>query len=189
METYKEDSNFMLNFLLENEASGGLSKEVVDKIKILWKKHKLEFVTDKCAIITADLGNLGSIVTRYVESVENSEIKLKYKTGSYDFISIKSNKTKRILWTDYKNIEPYNRQGGLYCDGASFDFLGNPVKETKEYREFISVDTSPSNIGFGVTGFEYNEFYGSLKLGLSINKKSVSGFIYALRMILNKLND
>ena len=121
-----------------------------------------------------------------MQKIENNK-PLKYESGNYDYVSIVANKTTRILWTDFSDIEPYNRQSGLYCDGASFSMLGEPVKEKEYYREFISIKEYNSNISFGVWGFDYNSFYGSVRFGLSIKKEKVDEFILKLRNVINKL--
>lgn len=177
---------FLANFVKEHKAGGKMTKETADQIEALWNKYKLPTVDGTCAIITADFGNLGSIVIREVKSVERPIEQLEYKSGNYDYISIVADKTARILWTDYKNIEPYNRQSGLYCDGASFGSLGSPVVEKEEYREFHAIDQYDSNICFAVWGYRFNDFYGSVTFGMSIKKDLVDEFIVELRKIINK---
>lgn len=177
---------FLANFVKEHKAGGKMTKETAVQIEELWNKYKLSTVDNTCAIINADFGYLGSIVIREVKSVERPIEKLKYEPGSYDYISIVADKTTRTLWTDYQNIEPYNRQSGLYCDGASFSSLGKPVVEKEGYREFHAIDQYDSNICFGMWGYRFNDFYGSVTFGMSIKKDLVDEFILELRKIINK---
>lgn len=183
------DSDFLLNFMLENINSGGISKEISDEVKLLWNEYKKDYMNKNDSIITCDFGNLGSLVIRDVSVPDVkfiSQNKLKYQSGSYDFVSIRSDKTKRILWTDYQDIEPYNRQSGLYCDGASFDMLGEPVYQCSDYREFNVTDNYLNNISFAIWGYSYNDFYKSIEFGLVIEKDKVDEFIIKLRKIIGK---
>jgi len=176
---------FLANFIRENKSIGGISIEISDKVKELWNEYKLPKLQNKCSIINADFGNLGSIVIRDIASFE-TETTFKYESGSYDYISIKSDCTTKILWTDYSDVEPYNRNGGLYCDGASFEHLGSPIIEKKEYREFYSKRTYNTNISFAVWGYKFNDFYKSITFGLCIEKEKVEEFLSKLRSIINK---
>lgn len=180
-----QDLFFLQNFISENTSAGGLTLEISDEIEKLWNEYKLATIENDCAIISADFGRLGSLVIRYIASIDEDK-ELKYKSGSYDYISVKTEQTKRILWTDYKNIEPYNRQGGLYCDGASFEYFGKPVVEKPEYREFIDEGKYPSNISFAVWGYRFNEFYKSITFGICIKKELVEEFVEKLRKIVGK---
>lgn len=175
----------LLSFMVENKKSGGLTKEISDRVEELFKKYKLDKSEDGCSIICADFGNLGSIEIKEVEEFEEP-VDFKYAGGSYDFITVKTKSIKNILWTDYENIEPYNRQGGLYANGCSFSRLGKPVLEKKEYREFVSSGDYKINISFAVWGFDYNEFYGSVRFGLCIKSENVDTFISELRKIIDK---
>lgn len=179
------DLLFLANFIEENTKSGGLSKDISNQIEILWNEYKLPVVINDCSIICADFGNLGSLVIRHVKSVEE-EKELKYESGSYDYIHIQSDSTRRILWTDYKDTEPYNRNSGLYCDGASFKMLGEPVKTLPEYREFDVTHSYLNNICFGVWGYHYNDFYNCVTFGLAIETNKVNEFIEKLRKLINK---
>lgn len=187
----KEETNFLKdllslhNFVTEHKEAGKLSVETSNEVEKLWNEYKQSTVETDCAIISADFGMLGSLVIRYIASIDDPK-KLKYESGSYDYVSVKTDKTKRILWTDYKDIEPYNRQSGLYCDGASFESLGAPIIEKKDYREFIDEGNFKSNISFGVWGFRYNDFYGSISFGICIKKELVDEFIQKLRVIISK---
>lgn len=177
---------FLSNFVNENKKSGGLSKDISDKIEQLWNKYKLTTIDTNCAIITADFGFLGSLVIRTVKSVEESaNFTLKYQSGSYDYVTILSDNTRKLLWTDFSSEEPYNRQGGLYCDGATFEFLGKPVNKGN-YREFDAIHQYDSNITFGIWGYDFNDFYGSVRFGICLPKDQVDLFIQELREIIGK---
>lgn len=181
-----KDTMFLANFIKEHLIAGTLSKETADKIKQLWNKFKLPNIGLGCSVISADFATLGSLVIRTIDSLnEGTDIILTYKSGIYDYISIISNSTRRILWTDYKNIEPYNRNSGLYCDGASFESLGTPINHST-YREFDSSDNYTSNISLGLWGFDYNDFYGFVTFGIVLKNEDVDEFIKQLRIIINK---
>lgn len=180
-----ENLIFLADFIKQQSLAGNLSKEVVIEVEKLWNKYKQSNVNTDCSIISADFGMLGSLIIRTVDKLRDDETKLNYKSGDYDFISIVSNSTRRILWTDYSSIEPYNRNSGLYCDGASFDFLGEPINYPT-YREFDAVSQYESNISFGVWGFSYNDFYGSVTFGICIKNEQVDEFIKLLRDIIGK---
>lgn len=180
-----KDLLFLHDFVTEHKKAGKLSAETSAEVEKLWNEYKQPTVENDCAIISADFGVLGSLVIRYISFTADHN-QLKYEGGSYDYISVKTDQTKRILWTDYKNEEPYNRQSGLYCDGASFEMLGSPVVEKEDYREFVDEGKFPSNISFGVWGFRYNDFYGSITFGISIKKEMVDEFIQKLRIIISK---
>lgn len=175
----------LLNFISENKKVDGLSKDISNKVEALWNKYKLEKLEDGCSIISADFGQLGSLEIKEVESFENPII-FKYESGPYDFISVKSKSIQNILWTDYKDIEPYNRQSGLYANGSSFESLGNPILEKEDYREFYSKHDYKVNVSFAVFGFRYNDFYNCITFGMCIKTDKVNEFISELRTIIGK---
>lgn len=175
----------LLSFMVESKKSGGLTKEISDKVEELFKKYKLDKSEDGCSIICADFGNLGSIEIKEVEEFEKP-VDFKYRDGYYDYITVTTKSITDILWTDYENIEPYNRQGGLYANGSSFSSLGKPVLEKESYREFISTRPIKINTSFAVWGFGYNDFYGSITFGLCIKSENVDTFISELRKIIGK---
>lgn len=183
-ETLKE-LLFLHDFINENKKAGKLSKQQSEEIERIWNNYKSLKVSSGYSIIDADFGTLGSLVIREVES-SDFDNDLKYKSGSYDYVSIVTKNTKRILWTDYSDTEPYNRSSGLYCSGASFDSLGPPVIQKPDYREFNSTCKYQSNITFGVWGFDFNDFYGSVRFGICIETKLVDAFIGQIRTIINK---
>lgn len=179
-----KDTLFLFDFIKENSVSGQMTQEMADKIEALWDKYKLSTVDENCTIISADFGVLGCLEIRNIkESRDNNP--LRYKSGDYDFVSVVCT-TRKILWTDYKDIEPYNRQSGLYGGGSSFASLGKPIKETKDYREYDVMHENLSNISFGVWGFRFNDFYGSVTFGLCMDTKKVDEFITSLKLIIGK---
>jgi hypothetical protein len=173
------------NFIHENKMSGGLPSNVADQVKELWNEYKLTEITNDCAIIEGDFGRLGSLIIRDILETGKKQT-LKYESGSYDFISIRCDKQRNILWTDYEDIEPYNRQSGLYCGGASFEYMGAPVKETNRYREFNFEYDCISNVSFAVWGFGYNDYYQSVTFGICLKKEQGDEFIGKLRKIIDK---
>lgn len=184
MEDFIKNLMELGNFIHENKMVGGLPIEKAEKVKELWNAYKLDEITKDCSIIVGDFGNLGSLIIREVIETKPFQ-KLKYEEGSYDFVSIVS-KQRSILWTDYSDIEPYNRQSGLYCGGASFEYTGEPVKKEYGYREFDFAYNHLSNISFGVWGFEYNDYYQTVRFGICLKKEHVDEFIDKLRKIIGK---
>lgn len=187
--------DFMTSFIKDNTVSSGVFPENAALIQKLVEKYKLPNLQRDCSTITADFGSLGSVVVRNVVCFEKQD-DLKYERGNYDYISVGYDKCNYILWTDYENIEPYNRQSGLYCDGMSFRYLGNPVVEKPSYREFnvvlphhvhqSEVGVLYPNSSFALWGFTYNNFWNSVRFGLAIKTEDVEVFIVELRKILNK---
>ena len=175
----------ILEFTKEMLAVGELSIERSKEIESLWKEYALPDLALSCSILTADFGQLGSIVVRKVVSFDRPT-QFKYKRGDYDYVCIISDCIKRILWTDYEDIEPYNRQSGLYCDGASFNLLGEPVLLKDSYREFIHESHHTSNISFSVKGYHYNSFWNCVSFGMCIKTDKVEEFISKIRIIINK---
>lgn len=189
--------DFIENFLNDNFKSGSISEELRNKILNLYDEYKLPFLTKNTNILCAEFGydNFGSIVIRHVKELdlidenenENQTLfKLKYLPGDYDYISIISDKLTKILWTDYSEIEPFNRQGCFYCDGASFESLGEPILKTEKYREFYSIDEYVHNISFAIWYFTYNTIFKSIKFSLCIEENKTEEFIQKLRKLINK---
>lgn len=175
----------LLNFIEENKKAGGLVDQQRDLLSELVDKYKKQPEKGD-SIITADFGLLGSVIVRNITEIEEDSI-LKYEPGSYDYISIQYSKIRKILWTDYNDTEPYNRQSGLYCDGATFDWLGKPVKELEDYREFDKSVDANCNLSFGIWGFSWNSYYKTVSFGLAIKTEDVDVFLSTLRQIIGKI--
>lgn len=175
---------FMQAFFADSIASGGISNETNKAIEQLWKDYQLPELQENSSVITADVGFLGSLTIREIESFQPQS--LKYESGNYDYVSIVVNKTTTILWTDYSNIEPYNRQGGLYADGSSFAMLGEPIVEKEDYREFIAIHEYKSNISFAIWGYNFNNYYKSIRFGICLKNEHVDEFVSKLRTLLGK---
>lgn len=175
----------LLKFVMENKQSGGINIEVSHLVEQLWNEYKLFKPSGDCSIISADFGRLGSLEIKEVSDFHKT-IEFKYEPGNYDYISVKTKSTTNILWTDYQNIEPYNRQSGLYGNGSSFNSLGPAVLEKEEYREFVSKHVYEGHISFAVWGYRFNEFYESILFGICIESSKVDEFISKLRTIIGK---
>lgn len=175
----------LLNFIEEQQIVGGLTQEKRISLEDIFLKYKLDTIQKGCSVVDCELGILGSITIDKVGSVEEPQ-KLGYKKGGYDYVSILSDSTRTILWTDHSDTEPYNRQGGLYGGGVSFDMLGEPLVDTPEYREFQRTSEIFCNMSKPVWGFTYNNFYKTVKFGLSIKNENVEEFISSVRLILEK---
>lgn len=177
----------LANFINENHKAGQLSQETIKQIEALWNRYKVPALTKDypVSIIEADFGVLGSIVIRGVKSYDR-DVTFKYDSGNYNFISIKSSYDRRILWTDYSDEQPYNRQGGLYCGGMNWHVL-EFVKDTGTYREFQYInDDIHFNTSFAVWGFMNNEFYGSVRFGMCIKTEDVNEFVSGIRHLIGK---
>jgi hypothetical protein len=174
----------ILSFVNGNLASGGLTQEEADKIKELVSEYHVKELKVDHALISADVGRLGFIHTRWYKDFVPKE--LKATEGNYDYVDILLKKEAIILWTDYQDIEPYNRQSNLYADGYSFNTLGKPVAEHEMYREFQHEGERRNNLMFGLWAFRYNTFYGSVHLGVCLPEDKVDEFIQKLRVLLNK---
>ena len=173
------------NFIRENKKSGGLSIEISNQVEKLWKEYKLDKTEENCSVISADFGRLGSLNIKEIASFEEEKV-FKYESGSYDYISTKTKSTTDILWTDYQNIEPYNRQSGLYANGSSFKSLGNPILEKEDYREFVAKHVYNQNACFAVWGYRFNDFYESITFGICLKTEKVDEFISKLRTLIGK---
>lgn len=147
----------------------------------LWNKHKKEVVETGDTIICVDLGKFGNIEIRRVDVLERPAT-LQYREGYYDYVSIRTNFDKTILFTDYSTTEPYNRQSPFYV-GYSFSNL-ELVKDTGEWRQFEI--TRPSNISFAVWGFSYNKYWDKIDFGICLKSESVDEFVAKLLKIFQK---
>jgi len=172
-------------FIRENKKSGGLSIEISNQVEKLWNEYKLEKTEENCSIISADFGRLGSLNIKEIASFEEEKV-FKYESGSYDYISTKTKSTTNILWTDYQEIEPYNRQSGLYANGSSFESLGKPILEKEDYREFVAKHVYNGNVAFAVWGYGFNNFYESITFGICLKTDKVDEFISKLRVLIGK---
>jgi len=175
----------MKNFITEKMNSGGLTVAISGQVAALCDEYRLMKSSDHCSIITGEFGRLGSLNIKEL-SADCQELVFKYESGSYDYVSTRTNSSTNILWTDYQDIEPYNRQGGLYADGASFKSLGAPVLEKSDCREFHATHVYQGNISFAVWGFRFNDFYNSINFGICIKTDQVGVFITRLRLIIGK---
>lgn len=178
----------LMQFFNDASISGGLDPFTAAQIKALWDEYKLPTIQADCSILTVKMGVLGSVVIRRVESFD-TPVNFKYEPGEYDFVCITSDQVRKILWTDYSSVEPYNRQGGLYCDGASFSILGSPVVETDNYREFDTILKYNSNVCFVVRGFDYNSYYKTVQFGMCIHTGKIEEFLSSFRSLVGKDHD
>jgi len=179
----------MLNFFQEQKATGKLSLETSNEIEKLWNEYKLPALKKGCCTLNFEGGMLGFISVRNIIDVDPEDLMpLKYESGSYDYVSVTCNYNQLILWTDYKDIEPYNRQSVLYAEGFSFESLGAPVKQEKNYREFHYKNSQLStwSASYAVWGYSYNDIYSTVRLSMSIDAEKVEEFIQKLRVLIGK---
>lgn len=171
-----QEEIFMSRFILDNNSSAGITPEKYEEIKKVVDKYKVDHISDGTSIIDGDFGILGSIVVRQLQEVNLDEpVMIKFEEGM--FVSITTSQVRKVLWTDYKNIEPYNRQGGLYADGASFESLGDPIIEKDDYRVYDRTIVYNGHISFGLPNNRYNEFWKSVKIGTVVKNEDVDAFI------------
>lgn len=174
----------IISFFNDLGKASGISEEQAQSIKELVDNYKLPQLIEGASIITADFGFLGSVQVQEYSLFDPCEFK--YKENNHDYISIKTKTHRHIVWIDYDTTEPYNRNGSLYCNGASWKSLGNAIKETPDYREFDIKSDYISNCCFAIWGFSYNSYWNSVKFGLCIETEKVDKFINALKAIINK---
>ncbi len=161
--------------------SGVLTQETADKIKLLWDKYKKTTVSVGDVIITAEAGKFGN-VNIYNVDVLHSPVELKYEKGSYQYVTLETGCEKTILWTDFSNTEPFNRQSPFYV-GFGFRSL-TLVKTEPEYREYYL--QRPARISFGVYTFQYNPYWEHVHFGLCISAEHEEEFMKQLRELLGK---
>jgi len=184
---HQEDFKFLADFMDEQRKTGKLNKKTSGLIETLWNEYKVGELKENHSIIEGDFGCLGSIIMRKIAEIKEPCI-FAYKDGSYDYIDISSSSIRKILWTDFSDEQPYNRQSGLYCNGADWDFLGEPIKITEDYREFDRTYEyrHEQNTCFAVWGFGYNDLYGCVRFGLCIENEKVEEFLSKLKVLIGK---
>lgn len=179
----KED-NQLINFVKDHNYFGRLSPQQAEQIKQLVEKYRLPRLVKDTAVITAEIaGIVGHLEIREILSCEEKD--LSYSPGNYEYVDTTTQSTQVILWTDYVNEQPYNRQGCVYV-GHSFESLGDAVVSKKHYREFNKKSDYQSNICFAIWGFKYNNFYGQVTFGICLEKENVDVFVDELRKIIDK---
>lgn len=91
----------------------------------------------------------------------------------------------QVMWTDHSTIEPYNRQGPEYCQGASFENMIQTFN-SPEYREFESKTAGPAGMSISLREPYHNNAwnYGTFSFFCSSENKEL--FLTQLRTILNK---
>jgi hypothetical protein len=185
MKTSQKDMETMGQFL--NDFNKNLKKEIdlvlaytIEALVGEYRKAKVE-VGD--VIISVETGKMfGNIEIRNVSILEEERV-MCYEKGSYVYMSIESD-VKRILWTDFEETEPFNRQGAFYVPNRFSDMT--LVKTTEDYREYIYERKEHGRIHFGVWGFTYNDLWKNLKFGLCLKKEQEEEFISKLKELLNK---
>lgn len=113
------------------------------------------------------------------------EITFEYKHDTYIYISV-SGTQKTILWTDYVDEQPFDRQSYTIYVPIPFSDFGNPVVEKPDYREFIYDDTEEKERGIRVDGFTHRPYSSHVRFGFCIETDKVEEFMTKLRQIMCK---
>lgn len=173
----------LVQFFADKNASNNnfLTLEKITYIHYLWNKYKKEEVETNDTIICLEMGKFGNIEIRHITELERP-VALKYKEGYYDYVSIRSNYDRTILFTDYSVTQPYNRQSPFYV-GYSFESM-QLAKDSGEWRRFEIV--RQSNISFPVWGFSYNKYWDLIKFGICLKTEVVGEFLETIFKILEK---
>jgi hypothetical protein len=181
----ERQTNTVAQLLQDSKLTGGLSLEAISKIQDLWNNLKTQPSAKECSIISAEFGKFGHIEIFDVSRFEQGDYQLKYLSRNYDYVAISSKKETCILWTDYQDIQPYNRQSCFYV-GRSFQTLGEPKVKKEDYREFYFESKKLQSMSLPVWGFQHNKTYDEVKFGMCIETQNVDLFISELRKILEK---
>ncbi len=183
-----KDIDFMFSFFNDMQAQSESNSFInkVEEIETLVNKYKLQNVSpdQKISAVSFEMGKLGSFIINRGKLEES--ITLKYKEGEYDYISLLQESSTAYLFTDYSNEQPYNRQGGLYCNGWSWANL-ELVEETEEYRYFTGNSNYSVNSSFAIWGFSYNNYWNTLKFGIIIPIEAEPEFIIELLKIITRV--
>ncbi len=155
-------------------------------IGILFYEYKLHTIKDNSSIITASLGvgYLGNVQITKVTSFKK-EITFEYKHDNYIYISV-SGTQKTILWTDYVDEQPFDRQSYTIYVPIPFSYFGNAVVEKPDYREFIYDDTEEKERGIHINGFTHSPYSPHVCFGFCIETDKVEEFMTKLRQIMCK---
>lgn len=91
---------------------------------------------------------------------------------------------KIILWTDFSNMEPYDRQGAFYL-GMRLRSM-ELTKSTNSYREYVFESSKISKQSLPVRGFYYNETRMDVQFAICIKPEQTNQYITELRKLLKK---
>ena len=176
-------------FADKSRNSNKLEKWQADQIEALFNKYKKTKINIGDTIIEVEAGGYGHIEISQVGYIDNPNFVYPTEGGNYNYITIKKLMERKILWTDYQPIEPYNRQTPFY-NGMSFRNM-HLLRSTPYFREFYvcyeQKDVSKSgSCTFGMYGFNYNEYWDMVRFGIILKTKDVNAFMMQLRRILNK---
>lgn len=181
----ERQTNTIAQLLQDSKLTGGLSLEAIAKIQDLWNSLKIQPSASECSIITAEFGKFGHVEIFDVSRFDQGDYTLRYSSVGYDYVGICSKKETCILWTDYQDIQPYNRQSCFYV-GRSFQTLGEPKVKKEDYREFYLESKRLQSMSLPIWGFKHNKTYNEVRFGMCIETKNVDLFISELRKILKK---
>ena len=172
-------------FIADNSiANNGIDPQLSEQIRSLADSYKKNTIESGDVIICVETGfQYGNITSRLIHEIHNPK-PLKYDPNNYDNLSIVSNGKRIILWTDFSDTEPYNRQSHFYVPHSFSDML--LTKTEKNYREFILEREGKRNISFAINGFRYNSVWKHVEFGICVKKDDAEIFISKLRNLLNK---
>lgn len=173
----------IMQFISDHKINDKISEELSKEIEQLFLKHKKDTVDVGDVLIIVETGlNFGNIEIKNVFEIIEPRT-FSYKSGYYDYVSVFCD-LHIILWTDYDDTEPYNRQGSFYI-GHSFDGL-NVERTENNYRELSYDSDTKINSSFAIWGFNFNNFWGTLRFGICIDSNKKDKFLSSLRKLLNK---
>lgn len=174
----------ILSEFFSNNTNPVMPTETVNALEVLFNEYKLNTVGLGCSIISVDTGLLFGNITIHniIDLDRRGKQELSYESDSYDYVSVNSN-GKTILFTDYREEEPYNRQSIFYV-GYSWSSL-SLVNETNQFREFETAN-QPNGGSFPVWGFSFNDFWNTIQFGICLQTEKAEEFMTKLRNLLNK---
>lgn len=170
----------------ETDGNKSITPEKALAIITLVDKYKKTSIEKTDVIISVETSfNFGNIKIISVSENHKPEEFLSYKEGSSDYVRVTTLREKTILFTDFSDTQPFNRQGGLYVPHR-WERM-SLVKTTPLYREFeCNSEFSGGCSSFHVNGFKYNEYWKSVTFGICVIEKDANTFISEFRALINK---
>lgn len=167
--------NILAQMLSDLSLVSGLGEEKAKSIQFINDAHRTERFEPGDYVVTAEFGKLGSMVIREIgEGIELNKIEPNESDRFATFYYVSQ---RTILLTDHSTTEPYNRQGGLYADGSSFETLGAPVITTDTLRMYDTVRKTYIQLSTTLSGFRYNTFWDTVSFGIVVQKEMINDYL------------